>query len=89
MIGLIKQVIEMEIRDVEVNERSGEVVVTALFDDAVQVSPATWEQPAEYKSGHRITSFFLEDIDFDVNDTNALETYLEKAYWEPYGYDDE
>ena len=79
----------MEIRDVEVNERSGKVVVTALFDDAVQVSPATWEQPAEYKSGHRITSFFLEDIDFDVNDTNALEDYLEKAYWEPYGYDDE
>ena len=79
----------MEIRDVEVNERSGEVVVTALFDDAVQISPATCEQPAEYKSGHRITSFFLEDIDFDVNDTNALEDYLEKAYWEPYGYDDE
>ena len=79
----------MEIRDVEVNERSGEVVVTALFDDVVQVSPATWEQPAEHKSGHRIASFFLEDIDFDVNDTNALENYLEKAYWEPYGYDDE
>ena len=79
----------MEIRDVEVNERSGEVVVTALFDDAVQVSPATWEQPAEYKSGHRITSFFLEDIDFNVTDTNALEDYLEKAYWEPYEYDDE
>ena len=79
----------MEIRDVEVNERSGEVLVTVLFDDVVQVSPATWEQPAEYKSGHRITSFFLEDIDFNVNDTNALENYLEKAYWEPYGYDDE
>ena len=53
----------MEIRDVEVNERTGEIVVTALFDDVVQVSPATWEQPAEYKSGYRITSFFMEDVD--------------------------
>ena len=78
----------MEIRDVVLNERTGEVIVTALVDNMKLVRSATWEQPAEYKSGHRIASFFLEDIDFDVNDKNALEDYLEKAYWEPYGYDD-
>ena len=79
----------MEIRDVALNERTGEVTVTALVDNMKLVRSATWDEPEEYAPGLCISSFFLEDVDFDVNDRNALEDYLEKADWEPYGYDDE
>ena len=71
----------MEIRDVELNERSGEVTITALIDDMILIAPATWEQPAEYGAALCVTSFFQEDVDFDVNDRNVLEDYLKNAQW--------
>ena len=36
----------MEIRDVEVNERTSAVTVTALVDNMRLVRSATWDEPA-------------------------------------------
>ncbi len=66
----------MEIRDVEVNERSGEVTVTALVDNMRLVRSGTWDEPAEYAPALCISSFFLEDVDFTLEDADALEDYL-------------
>lgn len=69
------------IRDVHLNERSGEVTVTALVEDMVQVRCSTWNEPAEYDAAVCVTSFFQEDIDFDLADTDSLEDYLRDAEW--------
>ena len=69
------------IRDVHLNERSGEVTVTALVEDMVQVRCSTWNEPAEYGAAVCVTSFFQEDIDFDLGNIDALEDYLRDAEW--------
>ncbi len=72
----------MEIRDVEVNERTGEVTVTALVDNMRLVRSATWDEPAEYAPALCIYSFFLEDVDFTLEDADALEDYLYTIKWD-------
>ena len=72
----------MEIRDVALNERTGEVIVTALVDNMKLVSFATWDEPEEYAPGLCISSFFLEDVDFTLEDTDALENYLYTINWD-------
>ncbi len=72
----------MEIRDVEVNERTSEVTVTALVDNMRLVRSATWEEPEEYAPGLCISSFFLEDVDFTLEDADALEDYLYSIDWD-------
>ena len=71
----------MEIRDVVLNERTGEVIVTALVDNMKLVRSATWDEPEEYAPGLCISSFFLEDVDFTLEDTDALENYLYTINW--------
>ena len=71
----------MEIRDVALNERTGEVIVTALVDNMKLVRSATWDEPEEYAPGLCISSFFLEDVDFTLEDTDALENYLYTINW--------
>ena len=71
----------MEIRDVALNERTGEVTVTALVDNMKLVRSATWDEPEEYAPGLCISSFFLEDVDFTLEDTDALENYLYTINW--------
>lgn len=71
----------MEIRDVALNERTSEVIVTALVDNMKLVRSATWDEPEEYAPGLCISSFFLEDVDFTLEDTNALENYLYTINW--------
>lgn len=71
----------MEIRDVALNERTGEVTVTALVDNIKLVRSATWDEPEEYAPGLCISSFFLEDVDFTLEDTDALEDYLYTINW--------
>ena len=71
----------MEIRDVALNERTGEVIVTALVDNMKLVRSATWDEPEEYAPGLCISSFFLEDVDFTFEDTDALENYLYTINW--------
>ncbi len=66
----------MKIRDVEVNERTSEVTVTALVDNMRLVRSGTWNEPPEYAPALCIYSFFLEDVDFTLEDTDALEDYL-------------
>jgi hypothetical protein len=72
----------MEIRDVALNERTGEVTVTALVDNMKLVRSATWDEPEEYAPGLCISSFFLEDVDFTLEDTDALENYLYTINWD-------
>lgn len=72
----------MEIRDVALNERTGEVIVTALVDNMKLVRSATWDEPEEYAPGLCISSFFLEDVDFTLEDTDALENYLYTINWD-------
>ena len=71
----------MEICDVALNERTGEVTVTALVDNMKLVRSATWDEPEEYAPGLCISSFFLEDVDFTLEDTDALENYLYTINW--------
>ena len=71
----------MEIRDVALNERTSEVIVTALVDNMKLVRSATWDEPEEYAPGLCISSFFLEDVDFTLEDTDALENYLYTINW--------
>ena len=71
----------MEIRDVVLNEKTGEVIVTALVDNMKLVRSATWDEPEEYAPGLCISSFFLEDVDFTLEDTDALENYLYTINW--------
>ena len=78
----------MEIRDVALNERTGEVTVTALVDNMKLVRSATWDEPEEYAPGLCISSFFLEDVDFTLEDTGALEDYLYTINWDLLLYDD-
>lgn len=72
----------MEIRDVALNERTGEVTVTALVDNMKLVRSATWDEPEEYAPGLCISSFFLEDVDFTLENTGALEDYLYTINWD-------
>ena len=72
----------MEIRDVVLNERTGEVTVTALVDNMRLVRSATWDEPEEYAPGLCISSFFLEDVDFTLEDADALEDYLYTINWD-------
>lgn len=72
----------MEIRDVALNERTGEVTVTSLVDNMKLVRSATWDEPEEYAPGLCISSFFLEDVDFTLEDTDALENYLYTINWD-------
>ena len=72
----------MEIRDVALNERTGEVIVTALVDNMKLVRSATWDEPEEYAPGLCISSFFLEDVDFTLEDTDTLENYLYTINWD-------
>ena len=72
----------MEIRYVVLNERTGEVIVTALVDNMKLVRSATWDEPEEYAPGLCISSFFLEDVDFTLEDTDALENYLYTINWD-------
>ena len=72
----------MEICDVALNERTGEVTVTALVDNMKLVRSATWDEPEEYAPGLCISSFFLEDVDFTLEDTDALENYLYTINWD-------
>jgi hypothetical protein len=72
----------MEIRDVALNERTGEVTVTALVDNMKLVRSSTWDEPEEYAPGLCISSFFLEDVDFTLEDTDALENYLYTINWD-------
>ena len=72
----------MEIRDVTLNERTSEVIVTALVDNMKLVRSATWDEPEEYAPGLCISSFFLEDVDFTLEDTDALENYLYTINWD-------
>ena len=72
----------MEIRDVALNERTGEVIVTALVDNMKLVRSATWDETEEYAPGLCISSFFLEDVDFTLEDTDALENYLYTINWD-------
>ena len=72
----------MEICDVALNERTGEVTVTALVDNMKLVRSATWDEPEEYAPGLCISSFFLEDVDFTLEDTGALEDYLYTINWD-------
>ncbi len=72
----------MEIRDVVLNERTSEVTVTALVDNMKLVRSATWDEPAEYSPALCTSSFFLEDVDFTLEDTDALEDYLYSIDWD-------
>ncbi len=72
----------MEIRDVEVNERTGEVTVTALVDNMRLVRSSTWNEPEEYAPVLCISSFFLEDVDFTLEDADVLEDYLYTIKWD-------
>ena len=72
----------MEIRDVVLNKRTGEVTVTALVDNMKLVRSATWDEPEEYAPGLCISSFFLEDVDFTLEDTDALENSLYTINWD-------
>ena len=72
----------MEIRDVVLNKRTGEVTVNALVDNMKLVRSATWDEPEEYAPGLCISSFFLEDVDFTLEDTDALENYLYTINWD-------
>jgi hypothetical protein len=72
----------MEICEISTNERTGEITVTAIVENKKLVRLPNWNEPAEYTSCVCITSFFLEDIDFDLNDINALENYLENVEWD-------
>ena len=72
----------MEIRDVALNERTSEVIVTALVDNMKLVRSSTWDEPEEYAPGLCISSFFLEDVDFTLEDTDALENYLYTINWD-------
>jgi len=72
----------MEIHDVVLNERTGKVTVTALVDNMKLVRSATWDEPAEYAPALCIYSFFLEDVDFTLEDADALEDYLYSIDWD-------
>lgn len=72
----------MLIEEVFVNEKSKEVTVTAIIDDAVLVYNQTLLDPPEYGPGLCITSFSLEDVDFNLYDKNALKDFLMDADWE-------
>jgi len=79
----------MEIRDVEVNERTSAVTITALVDNMRLVRSATWDEPAEYAPALCISSFFLEDVDFTLEDADALEDYLYTIDWDPDLWEDD
>jgi hypothetical protein len=72
----------MEITNVFVNDRSGEVTVNAVLEDVVLVHPQTLVDPPEYGPAVCVTSFFKEDVDFDVYNRDDLKDYLENADWE-------
>ena len=72
----------MKIRDVVLNERTSEVTVTALVDNMKLVRSATWDEPAEYAPSLCTSSFFLEDVDFTLEDADALEDYLYTINWD-------
>jgi hypothetical protein len=72
----------MLIEEVFVNEKSQEVTVTAIIDDAVLIYNQTLLDPPEYGPGLCITSFPLEQIDFNLDDKDALEDFLLDADWE-------
>lgn len=72
----------MEINDVFVNDRSGEVTVKAIVDDVILMYPQTLIDPPEYGPALCVTSFFKEDVDFDVHNMDDLKDYLINADWE-------
>lgn len=72
----------MEITDVHFDKESGQVTVTAVIEDIVLTREQTWDDPAEYGPATCVTSFFLEDVDFSLDDEESLEEYLEYAEWE-------
>jgi hypothetical protein len=53
----------MIIEDIRVISLDGMylICVEAWIDDRIQVSPATWEEPAEFKPGLCHTSFVVDD----------------------------
>ncbi len=79
----------MKIRDVVLNERTSEVTVTALVDNMKLVRSATWDEPAEYAPALCTSSFFLEDVDFTLEDIDALEDYLYTIDWDPDLWEDD
>jgi len=72
----------MLIEEVFVNEKTEEVTVTAIIDDAVLVYNQTLVDPPEYGPGLCITSFILENVDFDLNNEKDLKDFLKDADWE-------
>ena len=72
----------MLIEEVFLNEKSQEVTVTAIIDDAVLIYNQTLLDPPEYGPGLCITSFPLEQIDFNLDDKDALEDFLLDVEWE-------
>jgi len=72
----------MLIEEVFVNEKTEEVTVTAIIDDAVLVYNQTLVDPPEYGPGLCITSFLLENVDFDLNNEKDLKDFLKDADWE-------
>jgi hypothetical protein len=72
----------MLIEEVFVNEKTEEVTVTAIIDDAVLLYNQTLVDPPEYGPGLCITSFLLENVDFDLNNEKDLKDFLKDADWE-------
>jgi len=72
----------MLIEEIFVNEKTEEVTVTAIIEDAVLVYHQTLLDPPEYGPALCITSFPLEQIDFNLNDKDALKDFLSDADWE-------
>jgi hypothetical protein len=72
----------VEIEEIIVDEKTGEVTITALIEDKVLIRSQTWYEPPEYGPARCTTSFYKEDIDFDLNEREELENYLENVEWE-------
>jgi hypothetical protein len=72
----------VEIEEIIVDEKTGEVTITAVIEDKVLIRSQTWYEPSEYGPARCTTSFYKEDIDFDLNEREELENYLENVEWE-------
>jgi len=66
----------MIIENIDVTPLNGEyfVYVEAWIDDRIQVSPATWEEPAEFKPGLCHANFVVEDQ--PPTDPDKLEAWV-------------
>jgi hypothetical protein len=66
----------MIVATIDVTPLDGEyfIYVEAWIDDRIQVSPATWEEPAEFKPGLCRANFVVEDQ--PPTDPNELEVWL-------------